>query len=290
MKDKITIGQTRLERCIAWGFPGVAICGISLLIAISIGNDFRSNTVVEVATFATSNLFFWLLYATIFQFLPQDALASWAKKRRGITSELSMSEQEEGAKEKQEGTGIAEQACNNAIAAYEGVIHNASIEPTMSTETDIHAIYEQRNRKHQAEMLQRRERILASVRDYILETMSPFVDMEAIRIIQEDVLAWAIDSEHTPMPVHVRNGWSTLDSRHFIWNIAARLRMTGSDYSVLCQGFFIKRMFPDVCKDAEVEYLSKNLTIKPDEGFVHIDRPSKDDWRFGFEKGKESEE
>ena len=138
-------------------------------------------------------------------------------------------------------------------------------------------------------MLKRREQILASIRSYILEVMSPFVDMEILNIIQEDVMAWADDREHKPVAVDVRNGWTTLDCRHFIWNITARLRLLGGDYPVFSQGLFIKRMFPAVCKDAEAEYLGKNLTIKPNEGFVRIDKPDKDDWRFRFEKDEEGE-
>ena len=151
------------------------------------------------------------------------------------------------------------------------------------------AIYEQRNRQRQSVLLKRRERILTSIRGYILEVMSPFVDMETLSIIQEDVMAWADDREHRPVAVDAGNGWTTLDCRHFIWNITARLRLLGGDYPVFSQGFFIKCMFPAVCKDAEVEYLGKNLTIKPNEGFVRIDKPDKDDWRFCFEKDEEGE-
>ena len=173
-------------------------------------------------------------------------------------------------------------------STHEGLTNTAPSSNTAPlTPSDIHAIYEQRNRQRQSVLLKRRERILASIRSYILEVMSPFVDMETLRIIQEDVMAWAEDREHKPVAVDAGDGWTTLDCRHFIWNITARLRLLGGDYPVYSQGLFIKRMFPAVCKDAEAEYLGKNLTIKPNEGFVHIDKPNKNDWRFHFEKEKE---
>ena len=277
MKNKDIVRQTRLEQCIAWGFPGVVICSVSLLVAMSIGKDFSDSSVVEVIVFLTSNLFLWLLYVSVFQFLPQDVFASWAKKKRSDEPMLPAIQEEDGKATDTRDT--PERLINPTISAS----------CTPLTASDIHAIYEQRNRQRQSALLQRRERILTSIRSYILETMSPFVDMETLRIIQEDVMAWADDREHKPVAVDAGNGWTTLDCRHFIWNITARLRLLGGDYPVFSQGLFIKRMFPAVCKDAEAEYLGKNLTIKPNEGFVRIDRPDKDDWRFCFEKDKEGE-
>ena len=284
MKNKDIVRQTRLEQCIAWGFPGVIICSVSLLVAVSIGKDFSDSSVVEVIVFLTSNLFFWLLYVSVFQFLPQDVLVSLSRKKRS-DEPVMMDEHRE--KEKEVYGGV------NGMATDTGSIHeeptNATLptNPAPLTASDIHAIYEQRNRQRQAALLKRRERILASIRSYILEVMSPFVDMETLRIIQEDVMAWADNREHKPVAVDAGNGWTTLDCRHFIWNITARLRLLGGDYPVYSQGLFIKRMFPAVCKDAEAEYLGKNLTIKPNEGFVHIDKLDKDNWRFCFEKEKE---
>ena len=277
MKNKDIVRQTRLEQCIAWGFPGVVICSVSLLVAVSIGKDFSDSSVVEVIVFLTSNLLFWLLYVSVFQFLPQDMLTSWAKKKRGDEPMLPAIQEEDG----------------KAIDTWStpGEPTNATLptNPAPLTASDIHAIYEQRNRQRQSALLKRREQILASIRGYILEVLFPFVDMETLRIIQEDVMAWSDDREHKPVAVDAGDGWTTLDCRHFIWNITARLRLLGGDYPVYSQGLFIKRMFPAVCKDAEAEYLGKNLTIKPNEGFVHIDKPDKDDWRFRFEKDKETD-
>ena len=273
MKNKDMVRQTRLEQCIAWGFPGVIICSVSLLVAMSIGKDFSDSSVVEVIVFLTSNLFLWLLYVSVFQFLPQDMLASLTKRERSDEPvPTAIQEDDEKAAESPDFSESANPT-----------------NPAPLTASDIHAIYEQRNRQRQSALLQRRERILTSIRSYILEVLSPFVDMETLRIIQEDVMAWTDDREHKPVAVQVRNGWTTLDCRHFIWNITARLRLLGGDYPVFSQGLFIKRMFPAVCKDAEAEYLGKNLTIKPNEGFVHIDKPNKDDWRFCFEKDKETD-
>ena len=290
MKNKDIVRQTRLEQCIAWGFPGVIICSVSLLVAMSIGKDFSDSIVVEVIVFLTSNLFFWLLYVSVFQFLPQDMLATLSRKKRSdepvMMDELRENEKEVCGEESTPGeeNGKATDTRNTLEQPANATIP-ASCSPL--TASDIHAIYEQRNRQRQSALLQRRERILASIRSYILEVMSPFVDMETLSIIQEDVMAWAEDREHKPVAVDAENGWTTLDCRHFIWNITARLRLLGGDYPVFSQGLFIKRMFPAVCKDAEAEYLGKNLTIKPNEGFVRIDKPDKDDWRFRFEKDKE---
>ena len=292
MKNKDIVRQTCLEQCIAWGFPGVVICSVSLLVAMSIGKDFSDSSVVEVIVFLTSNLFFWLLYVSVFQFLPQDVLASLTKRKRSDEF-VSIVERRKNEKEVcgEESTNRKE----SGMVTDTGSTHEEPTNTTLSanpaplTASDIHAIYEQRNRQRQSVLLKRRERILTSIRGYILEVLSPFVDMETLRIIQEDVMAWADDREHKPVAVDAGNGWTTLDCRHFIWNITARLRLLGGDYPVYSQGLFIKRMFPVVCKDAEAAYLGKNLTIKPNEGFVRIDKPDKDDWRFRLEKDKETD-
>ena len=291
MKNKDIVRLTHLEQCIAWGFPGVVICSASLLVAVSIGKNFGSSCVVEVIVFLTSNLFFWLLYVSVFQFLPQDVLFSLSERKKRSDEPVVMDEHRENEKEVcgEESTPGEENGkatdTRNTLERPANATIPASCSPL--TASDIHAIYVQRNRQRQAALLQRRERILTSIRGYILEIMSPFVDMETLRIIQEDVMAWADDREHKPVAVDAGNGWTTLDCRHFIWNITARLRLLGGDYPVFSQGLFIKRMFPAACKDAEAEYLGKNLTIKPNEGFVHIDKPDKDDWRFCFEKDRE---
>ena len=292
MKNKDIVRQTRLEQCIAWGFPGVVICSVSLLVAMSIGKDFGDSSVVEVIVFLTSNLFLWLLYVSVFQFLPQDVLASLTKRKRS-DEPVPMDEHRGNGKEvygEESAQGEEEGKATDTRITPEGLTNlTISTSCTPLTASDIHAIYEQRNRQRQSVLLKRRERILASIRSYILEVLSPFVDMETLSIIQEDVMAWAEDREHKPVAVDAGNGWTTLDCRHFIWNITARLRLLGGDYPVFSQGLFIKRLFPAVCKDAEAEYLGKNLTIKPNEGFVRIDKPDKDDWRFCFEKDKETE-
>ena len=292
MKNKDIVRQTRLEQCIAWGFPGVVICSVSLLVAMSIGKDFSDSSVAEVIVFLTSDLFFWLLYVSVFQFLPQDMLASLSRKKR-VDEPVPMDEHRESEKEVcKEGSTPGEEngKATDTWSTPEGLTNTApSSNPAPLAASDIHAIYEQRNRQRQSVLLQRRERILAGIRSYILEVLSPFVDMETLSIIQEDVMAWADDREHKPVAVDAGDGWTTLDCRHFIWNITVRLRLLGGDYPVFSQGLFIKRMFPAVCKDAEAEYLGKNLTIKPNEGFVRIDKPDKDDWRFRLEKDKETD-
>ena len=99
--------------------------------------------------------------------------------------------------------------------------------------------------------------------------------MGTISDIQEEVLEWANDRNHRPQPIHVSTDLTTLDLRHFIWNIAARLQLFGAAYSCSVRGTFIKCMFPDICRNAEAEYLGKNLTHKPNEGFIRLDKPDR---------------
>ena len=122
--------------------------------------------------------------------------------------------------------------------------------------------------------------MLQCVNTYILETMSPFCDMETISFIQEDVMEWANDKNHEPRAVSVSSELTTLDLRHFVWNIAERLQFFGMDYSCMQRGMFVKRLFPDICRNAEADYLAKNLTHKAKEGFIKLDKPDKGKFLF----------
>lgn len=239
---------------IAWGFPGVAICIISVLASLKVGGDFPHSMLAEAMTFLSSFVLLWLLYTILFQQLPSDIAGAIARTVK-TESPTEGQESEDGRDD-------------GAPVMPDGI---RTDQPHTQEET-----FERHRLAFRRKEELRRQEMLASVRHYVLECISPFAEMDTVRRIQEDVMAWADNPGHVPAAAAVSRQLTTLDLRHFVWNIAARLRMSGHTYTTLAQGFFIKRMFPDTCKYAEADYLGKNLRLRPDEGIITIDKPLRD--------------
>lgn len=262
------------EKCLIWGFPSIVICIISLFVSIKIGYSFGHSGFVEFLTFLICCTFLFLLYWQLFQVLPQDVYNFIVgKKEKKMQSQKTNSD-------------ICEITIPQPIITEESIetmkVDNTVESPLVIEQPasncileNFQSIYERRRLAHQEKQSRQREEMLQNVNAYILEVMSPFADMETISAIQKEVLEWANDRNHRPQPIHVSADLTTLDLRHFIWNIAERLQLFGTDYSCTTKGSFIKCMFPDICRNAEAEYLGKNLTHKPNEGFIRLDKPDR---------------
>jgi hypothetical protein len=74
---------------------------------------------------------------------------------------------------------------------------------------------------------------------------------------------------------------TTLDLRHFVWNIAERL---GSKKTIRAKyaPSLSKGCFPDVMKDIELDSI-RNFKFQPDTGSIMIDEPEKGDYHFHYE-------
>ena len=83
---------------------------------------------------------------------------------------------------------------------------------------------------------------------------------------------------YTPIPIRLKQRLTTLDLRHFVWNIGERLG-TKNGYNGYARADFIKAMFPDVMKDIEQDSI-RNFKFQPNKGSIVIDEPDEDDYHF----------
>ena len=282
---KIELKYDAREMILVYGMPGIVICMVSLLAAVKVGNDFPDSSLAELITFMASNLLLWLVYWTVFQSLPQEVMNTICKDRPHQHPALPLIEVIEENEDTEtttlkQGTGAEDSALHEAIEEQAAIVTASQTQSQTPTTDVIQDIYNRRRIEFAQNQSDRRAAMLDGIDTYIIDVMSPFAEMETIAVIQGEIRQWADDHSYSPSKVSVSNQLTTLDVRHFIWNIAARLRMDNNRYTSEVQGEFIKRMFPDICKDAEVYYLSKNLTASQHEGFIKIDRPTKDDFRF----------
>ena len=125
----------------------------------------------------------------------------------------------------------------------------------------------------------RRKDTIAAVLDYARYTMSPFVyDNEELENLCEEVRHSSEEYTYSPIPIRLKQRLTTLDLRHFVWNIGERLG-TKNGYNGYARADFIKAMFPDVMKDIEQDSI-RNFKFQPNKGSIVIDEPNKGDYHF----------
>ena len=119
----------------------------------------------------------------------------------------------------------------------------------------------------------------AAIMDYARYTMSPYVyDNEELENLCEEVRHWSEEYTYSPIPIRLKQRLTTLDLRHFVWNIGERLG-TRNGYNGYARADFIKAMFPDVMKDIKQDSI-RNFKFQLNKGSIVIDEPDEDDYHF----------
>ena len=147
---------------------------------------------------------------------------------------------------------------------------------TVQTQEDS---YTQRCKAYEQEQEQRRKDTVVAILDYARYTMSPYVyDNEELENLCEEVRHWSEEYTYSPIPIRLKQRLTTLDLRHFVWNIGERLG-TKNGYNGYARADFIKAIFPDVMKDIEQDSI-RNFKFQPNKGSIVIDEPNEDDYHF----------
>lgn len=236
------------DLCLIWGCPCVAILTISTLVSMKVGADFQQDALAKWMAFLLCNLMLWLLYA-MFQSLLADLFAS--KQTR--------------------------QAEHDTIDA----VANAD-EPKAIPIVEQSSLYDKRCKEYQMVQEQKRTNIIDAIMDYTTRTMSPFVsNNEELAKLCDEIRKWADDYTYTPVPIRLKQRLTTLDLRHFVWNIGERLG-TKNGYNGYARADFIKAMFPEVFLGIELDSI-RNFKFQANKGSIVIDEPDKNDYRFHCE-------
>ena len=280
------------DYCLLWGCPGLVILTISLLVSLKVGNDFGQDNFAKFVTFIISSGLLGTVY-----FLFQSVLADVPLKlQNGQRKEaMLLNDQEsEGLPEDSMGNVSIEQVqeCLTEVPHQTEALQEAlfeelqepTIEVSDTTETSIEQpdLYAIRCKEFQREQEQRRQDTIAAIMEYVTHTMSPYIyDNGELEKLCNEIKKWADDWRHRPVPIRLKSTLTTLDLRHFVWNIAERLG-SKKDYTGEVRAIFIKKMFPDVMKDIELDSI-RNFKFQPDTGSIMIDEPDKGDYHFHYE-------
>ena len=274
------------DYCLLWGCPGLVILTISLFVSLKVGNDFGQDNFAKFVTFVISSGLLGTIYY-LFQSVLADVPLKLQNGQRKETKLLNDQETEVAPKDSMGNVSIEQaQDCMAEVPHQTEVVkpQESIIEVSETTETCMEQsdLYDLRCKEFQREQEQRRQDTISAIMEYVTHTMSPYIyDNEELEKLCDAIRMWADDWRHNPVPIRLKSTLTTLDLRHFVWNIAERLG-SKKDYTGEVRAIFIKRMFPDVMKDIELDSI-RNFKFQPDTGSIMIDEPGKGDYHLHYE-------
>lgn len=288
--------------CLVWGYPGLVILTISLFVSLKVGNDFGQDNFAKFVTFVISSGLLGTVYYLFQSVLAEVSLRLQNGQHEGTI--LLTDQEAEAVTEDSTDNDIIEQVqeCRaevlpqtesaqehlseelqeSTIEISDSAEPTKEIADTIETSSEQPDLYAQRCKEYQREQEQRRQNTIDAIMGYVTHTMSPYIyDNDELEKLLDAIRKWADDWQHIPVPIRLKSTLTTLDLRHFVWNIAERLG-SKKDYSGRVRADFIKRMFPDVMRDIEQDSI-RNFKFQPDTGSIVIDEPDKGDYHFHFE-------
>ena len=288
--------------CLVWGCPGLVILTISRFVSLKVGNDFGQDNFAKFVTFVISSGLLGTVYYLFQSVLAEVSLRLQNGQHEGTI--LLTDQEAEAVTEDSTDNDIIEQVqeCRaevlpqtesaqehlseelqeSTIEISDSAEPTKEIADTIETSSEQPDLYAQRCKVYQREQEQRRQNTIDAIMGYVTHTMSPYIyDNDELEKLLDAIRKWADDWQHIPVPIRLKSTLTTLDLRHFVWNIAERLG-SKKDYSGRVRADFIKRMFPDVMRDIEQDSI-RNFKFQPDTGNIVIDEPDKGDYHFHFE-------
>ena len=287
------------DYCLVWGCPGLVILTISLFVSLKVGNDFGQDNFAKFVTFVISSGLLGTVYY-LFQSVLAEVPLKVQNRQHKETKLLTDQEAEVVPEDSSDNVSLEQvQKClaemppqtESAQEPFFEELKDPNVEISDSAETTKEVpdmvesstgqpdLYAQRCKEFLREQEQRRQDTISAIMEYVTHTMSPYIyDNEELGKLCENIRKWADDWQHIPVPIRLKSTLTTLDLRHFVWNIAERLG-SKKDYTGEVRAIFIKRMFPDVMKDIELDSI-RNFKFQPDTGSIVIDEPDKGDYHF----------
>ena len=288
------------DYCLVWGCPGLVILTISLFVSLKVGNDFGQDNFAKLITFVISSGLLGTVYFLFQSVLAEVPLRLQNRQREGSTfltdqeAETEVSTNNDIIEQVQECLAemppqiesaqepLSEELEEPSVEISDSVEPAKEVTETIETSSEQPDLYAQRCKEYQREQEQRRQDTIGAIMEYVTHTMSPYVyDNVELEKLCDAIRKWADDWQHKPVPIRLKSTLTTLDLRHFVWNIAERLG-SKKDYTGEVRAIFIKRMFPDVMRDIELDSI-RNFKFQPDMGNIVIDEPDRGDYHFHFE-------
>lgn len=228
------------DLCLLLGCPCVVFLSISLLVSLKVGADFRQDSLAKWIAFILCNLLLWLLYV-MFQSVLVDLFPQKRNKQSIAIPQAMEQEVQTDVAPETESTNTLPIRTKDSASMTASTPETQEENVNVQTKEDS---YTQRCKAYEQEQEQRRKDTVAAILDYARYTMSPYVyDNEELENLCEEVRHWSEEYTYSPNPIRLKQRLTTLDLRHFVWNIGERLG-TKNGYNGYARADFIKAMFP----------------------------------------------
>ncbi len=308
------------DNCLFYGLPGMVILIISTLATVNISSHFNGNSLVTTVAFVGCNGSGVLAYLLLQYFLGdllqlsdilrgrnKSPLQLVAESADGTQSVVNISEEvleETQHQEQQTSESIVsadtlsiqisqhsdEVVSNSPIQTVvpsnaDEVISNAPISTPVSISQKQYDKVQMQFEQDVATEKADRKRVMI---EYANGVMAPFVEHDNLVKLCEELQKWCDDSEYRPEAIPLKyisdhkSRLSTIDFKHFVWNIGERM-YDKTYYTSTCRAEFIKAMFPDSLSGNTIDSL-RNLTNLPARGFIKLDKPRGSSYAFHLEK------
>ncbi len=237
--------------CTIYAFIGTAILAISLVVAMSVGNDFHQSLFVELITFAGSNILLWSIFLSMVN-CPYELLTIGSNsKTKKVVIEVE--------------SAIDQDQPMQTLPQTESVKYS-------------HEDYAKCVEAQAKEQQEEKDRRTKAVLDYTHRTMSRFLYEEDLHKVIEAIKEWSNDCNYTPTPINrFKENVENIPLRHFVWNISERLGKR--EYTMAMRIAFIKALFPKPFEGLDYSTL-KNLKAPCSNDVISIDEPTNGKYDF----------
>ena len=143
------------------------------------------------------------------------------------------------------------------------------IHPNYTSSENADHIREKHIKELETEKLER----LNKVTDYTYNIMSPFLTDDSLDLLSQNIKLFEVPGSSLTA-IETNGSLSTLDIKHYGWNIGERLDWSGQQRAT-----FIKLCFPNELSELEIESIRRTFRQKG-KCIIDIDVPDKDCFDF----------
>lgn len=271
--------------CLIWGLPFFVFLLISLLVSLVVGTNFDDDNFVRSVVFLSCILLLCIIYYLFQSFWVELFSMLWNRCiRRNVSAPYEMPKAPlllTAEIDEQEYVPFEEYQPKGA----EEIIPDSpsSIQPSDKVEEEQVDLYALRNEEYKRKQEEHRQKVIAAIIEYTQHTMSPYVnDEKELEKLCGEIRKWADNPKYTPVAISLKRKLTTLDLRHFIWNIGERIG-DKRDYTGNVRALFVQSLFPMEMEDMTLDSI-RNFKFEPNKGNIKLDPPDKDDYAFHYDK------
>lgn len=273
------------DRCLIWGLPFFVFLLISLLVSLVEGTNFDDDNFVRFVVFLSCVLLLCIIYYLFQSFWVELFSIAWNRLiRRKASTQYEMPKAPQLLTgEVEEKDYVPFEECQQEGEEEITSDSRPDAQPSDNVEEEQVDLFTLRNEEYNQKQEEQRQKVITAIIEYTQNTMSPYVnDDKELEKLCGDIRKWADNPKHTPAAISLKRKLTTLDLRHFIWNIGERIG-DKMDYTGNVRALFVQSLFPKEMKDITLDSI-RNFKFEPNKGNIKLDPPDKDDYAFHYEK------